>query len=132
MDNEKAPLWYNTVWNILASGMQYTGIYFGVATMIANLNDAINHYQRINAGNLIDGPYKSTALLGGLFFVAGCLIKHYVRRGEAAANSSRLEESIKSELDLGRRQIAHMLEDKTTQGIIDSPPVRKRDYLEQR
>ena len=111
MKKEKTNL-YGTFWNTLASGMEYSGIFLG-ATAIYNglFNLYINSQkflQKTDLREIIDG-YTTTALVGGLMFVAGSIINNLVRKQETNANNTKLEQIIDSRLESYQNRVAREL-----------------------
>lgn len=114
MKKEKQAL-YDTLWKVLSYGMQYAGAFFGVSAIASNLALYI-YSQRFftketDITEIIKGPYTGTALLGGLVFITGSLIKDYIRKQETSANNNQLEGLINSRLDSYKNQISRRLED---------------------
>ena len=110
MSKDKISAFYDVAPAILASAMQYIGGFFGVAALAANLADLYQHSKKINAGNLIDGSNNLVAIVGGLIFVAGSVMKHYVNR-DASVNEQRIEEAVNSALESNRMKISRTLEE---------------------
>ena len=113
MKKEKIDL-YDTLWKVLASGVQYIGIYLGVSSICSNLaNLYINSHRFLKKTDLreiIDGPYTTTALIGGLMFVTGSLVRDYIRRNETKANKKDIEEVVASGLESHRNKLDRTLE----------------------